>query len=125
MSYTTSKGATPKTSTVLISCAIAEDLYTATQDIFEWAMPADGDATFRVVPISRLEASLAHCKLATPGAGGPPAVQGLLEHCMHLFNFVLPAYDALIAAGLLLDEHGAIKRFRSRKQLHGKAKEII
>ena len=44
-----------RTPACLVSVAVAEDLYQATQDVFEWDDPADGDPNFKVLPIVRLE----------------------------------------------------------------------
>ena len=80
----------------LVSLARAEELYQATQDVWEWEVPADGDVNFMTLPIVRLEAVVKICQVESPV---PNPMGGLLETCLHLFNFLEPALTALTERG--------------------------
>ena len=106
----------------LVSWAIAEEFYQRTAHVLEWAMPADGDATYRVLPIVRMEAVLKVCKVESPLAR---PIGGMMEKVLHLFDFIEPAFAQLVAKGWLEDEDGNAVAFASREEINESAWSLI
>ena len=112
----------PRNPMCLVSLAVVEELYTATEDIWEWKMPADLNGNYRTIPIIRLEALFKPCPIEDP-LGGP--MGGMLTSVLHLFDFIEPAVQQLIVHGWLLDEDGNSAPFTSREQANEAAWKII
>lgn len=104
-----------------VSFARAEEFYQATEHILGWSDPADGNNAFAVIPIVRLEALLAKSRTDMPAH----PVANMVESCLHLFDFILPALEYMIEQGLIHDESGTLQPLQDRRTLYDAASGII
>ena len=81
----------------LISISRNEELYEMTTNVFPWAMPADGDASRRVVPLAYLESMVRRAPVdRTADLSSVLA----LTRCLHLHDFLVPTITLLLENGV-------------------------
>ena len=114
----------PAVSSILVSYLKDAPFYVATSKALPWGAPADGDATRAVLPLIDLAAPLRRCPVPDPAVlGGPPFNPVVV--CLHLHDFIIPAYDHLVSKGLLVDEDGTDVIFIDATEFRDKVDSVV
>ena len=115
------------------SCVVdflkAEPFYEATQEIpGMWEDPAAPRAThWSGVRMALLEQAFTWCRVSTTEHAHLTVASGfpVLTVCLHLSDFIVPALDYLIDAGVLEADDGSTRRFQSLDEMVKAFKETV
>jgi hypothetical protein len=120
---------TPADPSCLVDFLKAEPFYEATQDIpGMWEDPAAPRAAhWSGVRMALLEQAFTWCRVSSTEHPHLTAASGfpVLTVCLHLSDFIVPALDYLIDAGVLEADDGSTRRFQSLDEMVKAFKETV